>query len=249
MKSWQKYYHTVQDIVQKALETQGGNIISAADILAEATRSGGLIHVFGTGHAHLVAEDIYWRSSSMSNTHGIIDPCVSGMHESSKSLLTENLPGLGNIIIDYNRVARPDTIVCISHSGNTYVIVEAALRCVEKGVKVVAIASAAAYKDEKALHPSGKKLQDVANVVVDTCATYSDTAIRLDGVETGIGPVFTIPAAILQTAIMTQAVEILVESGFLPDVYFSGNLVANSDQVKKHNSELIDKYFNKIRTL
>ncbi|NLE93462.1 MAG: SIS domain-containing protein, partial [Chloroflexi bacterium] len=118
MSSWKNYFEIMQDVVEKVLETQEEAITQAADILTQATKEGGIIHLFGSGHSSLIAEDVFWRAATLANVHAIFESAVAGINEVTKTSKLEKLEGIGQVIADYNRIAPPDALICISNSGN-----------------------------------------------------------------------------------------------------------------------------------
>lgn len=249
MKVWENYFETMQQVVTKVRETQEENILKGANILAECTEKGGIIHTFGAGHSHLIAEDIFWRAATLANIHAILEPSITGNTEVTKSSYIEKLENIGKIIVNYHKVKSPDVMIAISNSGNNAVTIEVAQECQKRGIEVIAI-TAVEYSDYlKTLHVSGKKLKDCADVVIDTCSIIGDAVVEIDGYDMKVGSSSTIPAVFIQTSLLAQTVEELVKKGFKPDVYYNGNLSANSEEVKIHNDKLIDKYYYKIRNL
>jgi uncharacterized phosphosugar-binding protein len=245
----QQYHDVVIQILDSITKMQDENLTQAAEILTDTTKNGGIIHTFGVGHSHLVAEDVFWRGATLANIHAILEPSLTGHEEITKSEYMEKIEGIGKIIVDYHRIFPPDVLVAISNSGNNAVPIEVAAECQKRGVKVIAITSLAYSDYLKTLHPSGKKLKDFANVVIDNCCPIGDAALRFDGLDTGVGALSTIAGSFIMHSILTLTVRNLLNEGLSPDVYFNGSLMANKEEVEQHNQVLIDKYFQKIRNL
>ena len=249
MKSWQRYFTIMQAVVENVFNTQEENMAKAANILACATKNEGIIHLFGSGHSSLIAEDVFWRAATLANVHAIFESAVAGINEVTKTSKIEKLEGIGQVIVEYNRVLPPDAIICISNSGNNAATVDVALAAKERGVPVIAITNVT-YADQLTTHhSSGKKLKDVADVVIDNCSLYGDAAVELDGFPQKVGATSTIPAAFIVPALLVQTCENLLEDGVQPDVYYNGHLAYEDPNIKLHNDALVDKYFYKIRNL
>ena len=249
MKSWQRYFTIMQAVVENVLNTQEDNMAKAAKILASTTKNEGIIHLFGSGHSSLIAEDVFWRAATLANVHAIFESAVAGINEVTKTSKIEKLEGIGQVIVEYNRVLPPDAIICISNSGNNAATVDVALAAKERGVPVIAITNVT-YADQLTTHhSSGKKLKDVADVVIDNCSLYGDAAVELDGFPQKVGATSTIPAAFIVPALLVQTCENLLEDGVQPDVYYNGHLAYEDPAIKLHNDALVDKYFYKIRNL
>jgi len=249
MKAWEKYFEELEKVTGKIKETQQENIIKAAEILADTTEKGGIIYGFGTGHSHLVADDAFWRAATPANYCALLEPSASGNQEITKSYYIENTYGIGKLIVDYHRITPNDCMIIISNSGNNIAPVDAALRAKEKGIPVIGI-TAVEYSDYLTCkHRDGVKLKDVADVVLDNCSLIGDAAVEIEGFPMKVGSTSTIPNIYLQNAILTQMVEILVQRGFEPDVYYNGHLAFMDENCAEHNEKLVDKYFYRIRNL
>ncbi len=249
MKSWQRYFEVMQEVVENVFNTQEANIMKAAGILTDTTKNNGIIHLFGSGHSSLIAEDVFWRAATLANVHAIFESAVAGINEVTKTSKIEKLEGIGRVILEYNRVQPPDAMICISNSGNNAATLDVALGAKERGVPVIAITNVT-YADELTTHHSScKKLKDVADVVIDNCSLYGDAAIEIPGFSQKVGATSTIPGAFIVSALLVQTCENLVELGIQPDVYYNGHLAYEDPTIKLHNDALVDKYFYRIRNL
>ena len=249
MKSWQRYFEVMQKVIEDVLNTQQANIDKAAEILTTTTRNNGIIHLFGSGHSSLIAEDVFWRAATLANVHAIFELAVAGINEVTKTSKIEKLEGIGKVIVEYNRVLPPDAMICISNSGNNAATVDVALAAKERGVPVIAITNVT-YADQLTTHhSSGKKLKDVADVVIDNCSLYGDAAVEIPGFSQKVGATSTIPVAFIVPALLVQTCENLLDLGITPDVYYNGHLAYEDPNIKLHNDALVDKYFYRIRNL
>jgi len=192
---------------------------------------------------------VFWRAATLANVHAIFESAVAGINEVTKTSKIEKLEGIGRIILEYNRVLPPDAIICISNSGNNAATVDVALGAKERGVPVIAITNVT-YADQLTTHhSSGKKLKDVADVVIDNCSLYGDAAVEIPGFSQKVGATSTIPVAFIVPALLVQTCENLVDLGIQPDVYYNGHLAYEDPAIKLHNDALVDKYFYRIRNL
>ena len=261
MKAWQKYFETINSVVQKIEETQGENIMKAATLMANATEKGGLIYAFGCWHSLLIAEENYYRAASPANFVAVSESSVNGTFELTKIGRLENCYGIGNTIVDYHRMSPNDVLICISNSGNNIVTVDACLRAKEKGIPTIAITSTEYGDCMKTRHEAGVKLKDIADVVLDNNCIVGDAAVKLEGFPVNVGPVSGIPMNYLLSSTLVQMSEILIERGIQPEVYYNGHVKAMTEEAKakfdwlegvdaeKHNNDLIDKYFYRIKSL
>ncbi|MDO4198667.1 MAG: SIS domain-containing protein [Erysipelotrichaceae bacterium] len=249
MKAYEKYYEELNKVVEKVRSTQADNIMKAAELLADVTERGGIIYGFGTGHSHLVVDDAFWRAATPANYCALLEPSATGNQEITKSYYVENTYGNGKLIVDYHRITPNDCMIIISNSGNNIAPVDAAIRAKEKGIPVIGITAVEYSNYLKCKHESGLKLKDVADIVLDNCSLIGDAAVEIDNFDMKVGSTSSIPNIYLQNCILTQMVEILVERGFEPDVYYNGHMAFMKPECADHNDKLVDKYFYKIRNL
>lgn len=249
VRSWQRYFAEIEKIFGRIQSTQAENFEAAAAILAEAIEKDGLIHVFGVGHSTILGEEVKWRAATLAPIHAINELSMSGVVEITKSGRMENLLGAGEAMVEYHRINPPDAVIIASQSGNNIVPIEFAEACRARGVKVVAINSIEYTNFLNPRHPSGKKLKDHADVVIDNCCPIGDGVLTMDGLDQTVGPSSTAAGVPIINALLAQTVENLLEKGIKPDVYYNGSLAMNRPEVKEHNNALVDKYFYRIRNL
>jgi uncharacterized phosphosugar-binding protein len=243
------YYEGVTGILAKVKETQMENITKAARLISESTIKNGIIHTFGAGHSHLVAEDVFWRGATLANLHAILEPSITGHQEISKSEFLEKIENLGSIIFNYHKIANPDVVVVISNSGNNAVAIDFAIEAERNNVKVISISSFEYSNYLKPLHSSKKKLKDFSDVAIDNCCPIGDAILEYKNFHFKFGAVSTLIGIFILHYILAIATQNLISEGFEPDVYINGSLYVNSREAEEHNKKLTDKYFNIIRNL
>lgn len=243
------YHESVIQILNNISTEQRQSLLEASNILTETTLKGSIIHTFGTGHSHLVAEDVFWRGSTLANIHAILEPSLTGHEEITKAEYMEKIEGMGKVIVDYHRITSPDALIVISNSGNNAVPIDVAMECHKRGVKVIAITSFAYSDYLKTLHSSGKKLKDIADVSIDNCCPVGDSVVHFEGMDMSVGAVSTIAGCFIMHSLVAQTVKNLLDKGVKPDVYYNGSLMANREQVDVYNQQLIEKYMGRIRNL
>jgi len=249
MKVWQEYFSIMQEVVAKAQATQEKNILKAADILTDCTKKGGIIHLFGCGHSGLVTEDVFWRAATMANVHAIFEPSVAGINEITKSGFMEKIEGMGQVLMNYQRITPPDVMICISNSGNNAITIDVAMEAKQRGLPLIVFTNVEYSDFLTTQHSSGKKLKDYADVVIDNCSLIGDAAVALEGFPMKVGSTSTIPTVFLLNSLLVQTCDNLVKQGFTPDVYYNGHLTYEMPDAKEHNDRLMDKYFYRIRNL
>jgi uncharacterized phosphosugar-binding protein len=74
-------------------------------------------------------------------------------------------------------------------------------------------------------HSSGTRVLDHADVVIDLCTPVGDALVRLEGVDTPVGPGSTVAYAAVVNEIKVQTAALLVERDCLPAVITSPSIV------------------------
>lgn len=237
------YIDTVLRTIETAWNSQQDALRQASEMLYAAIRDKRSVFVFGCSHAGMLSEEVFYRTGGLA----ILNPIFfSGTLLNTRPVTMtsklERLPGLGRIILEENGVRAGDCLILHSNSGRNTVPVEMAMVARETGVQTIGFTSLAHSRAVASRHPSGKKLYEVCDVVIDNCGVPGDAAIRLDGLAEPMGPTSTAVGASLIHAIVIEAVERLLADGITPPVFMSANL----DGGDEHNRKLFREYKNNI---
>ena len=240
-----EYFENIQRIMHSIMNEQIENIEKAARVVADTLENGGRIHAFGTGHSHMLAEEIFYRAGGLVNVNPILESCLM-LHESaSKSTALERLEGYGEIIFDFNNINEKDVLFLFSNSGRNGVAIDLAIIAKEKGVKTVVITNMNHTMQGKSRHSSGKKLYEAGDIVIDNCGCIGDASMTIEKIGRNVAPTSTAAGAAILNAIEARAVEIMVEEGYVPEVFSSSN-VDGGDEI---NEAYIKKYSGEIKAL
>jgi uncharacterized phosphosugar-binding protein len=202
--------HALQ-VSHRAATTQLDQVRAAADLISRALGEGRRWWVFGTGHSHMIAEEVYGRAGGLTDVQAILEPALM-LHEGLlKSSLLERRSGLAEDLLDVHGVQSGDVVVIISNSGRNAVPVEFATGCRQRGAKVIALTSLEHSRAVASRVPSGHKLFEVADVVIDNCGTVGDAAI--DGEVGAVGPTSTVVGALLVQAVVVETVGRILSAG------------------------------------
>jgi len=234
-----KYLEFLAANLNEIKETQRDNIEKAANLVAESCKADGRFYVFGSGHSHMVAEDIYIRAGGLAYVKAILPPELMLHQMPNKSTYLERLEGYSEAILKLYKVDRKDTLMVISNSGRNNVPVEMCLTAKEAGAKVIALTSLKHAKSSSSRHKSGKRIHEIADVVIDNLAEAGDAGFYIDGFDTPLGPTSDFAGTAIAQAIIVSAVEKLVKSGIKPPVFKSSNV----DGADEYNDKLFDKYY------
>jgi uncharacterized phosphosugar-binding protein len=207
-----------------AVEKQRDGIQQAADWFAATILAGRMVHVFGSGHSRIMVEEMWPRYGSFPGFNPIVELSLSfhnlvvGANGQRQAMFLENVSGLAERILRNFDLAPQDSALVISSSGCNIVPVEIAEEFRRRGVRVVAIISRAHSEASPARRTDGKKLQDFAELVLDTGAPVGDAMVTLDGLETPVSPGSTIGGCLLVNAIKAEVAARLTRAGQPPKV-------------------------------
>src|SRR5438477_1065222 len=156
------------------VEKQQASIQQAADWFAETILAGRMVHLFGSGHSRILVEEMWPRYGSFPGFNPIVELSLSfhnlvvGPNGQRQAMFLENVSGLAERILRNFALSRQDSALVASSSGCNVVPIEMAIGFHERGLKVVAIISKKHAQASRSQHASGKKLQDVADLILDT---------------------------------------------------------------------------------
>ena len=221
-----------------------GHIQTVGNWLGDSLAKDGWLYVFGTGHSHLVAEEVFYRAGGLAHAVPMLDPRVM-LHENAiEATYTERESGFAEKHLAQYPVQTGDVLIVVSNSGRNAVPIEMALLGREKGLRVAAILSRAQSDAWPSRHSSGRKLADVAEVVIDNHGPNGDALLEFPGMPGRIGSTSTMVGALIIQLILVAAVERSLAQGVAPEMYVSSNTSGDD-----HNDRLLQKYKSRVRHL
>lgn len=220
-------------------ETQIQNLELASETIANACVEGGQVYIFGSGHSHMIAEEIYLRAGGLALVKAIL-PAELMLHEMpNKSTQIERLEGYSKPMLELHKPTNKDVLIVISNSGRNNVPVEMCMAGKDLGMKVIAITSMKHSSSEDSRHESGLRMYEIADIVIDNLTPKGDAEFMVANLDTPTGATSSFTGiAIIQTVI-TSAIEKMIQKGYQPPVFKSSNV----DGGDTHNNELFDKYY------
>ncbi|HYF92249.1 MAG TPA: SIS domain-containing protein [Symbiobacteriaceae bacterium] len=239
------YGEAVFAMLKNLLKTQHAAIAEAGRFGAAAIRSGGLIHTFGTGHSHLLAEELFDRAGGLLAVNAILEPSLM-LHEGiRKSTLLERMPGLAEQLLSVQPLHEGDLMIVASNSGRNAVPVEAALYARHRGLQVAAVTSVAHSQSQPPVHSSGKRLFEVADIVIDNGGVPGDGVLEVPGVPVRVCATSTVTGAFIMQAVAAAVIENLQDLGADLPVLQS----ANVEGYREHNDRITALYADQLRQI
>lgn len=233
----QDYFATVRDLVGALERHQSRHIETAARMIARSLADDGILHVFGSGHSMLPAVEVYARAGGLAAVDLVFDPALSPTTPARCSL-TERLHGYADASLSLADLRAGEVLIVVSNSGINPVPVEAATGARDRGLNVVAVTSIAHSMGTGPRHDSGRRLCEIADVVIDTGTPRGDTTVDVDGLA--VGPVSTVLASTALHAITARTAQLLGQAR-LP-VLVSQNVDGGDD----HNERALARYTHRV---
>src|SRR5215208_3680375 len=226
----------------------------ASRICAEAIGEGGLVHAFGTGHSRIPVEELFPRYGSYPGFNPIVELSMTyhtqvvGSNGQRQAMFIERMEGLAERILANFELQPPDVMMIFSASGLSAVPIEIALGARERGLKVIAVTSAAQSEAGEATHRAGRLL-DNADVVLDLATPPGDAMVRIDGLETPVAPGSSLAAVALVNEIKARTATLLVARGAMPPVLTSASVVGREESDRLFDSAYAEHARRVSRTL
>lgn len=243
MKAWEQYFGVISDLLDRLQKGERYGIEEAATWVAECIEAGGIVHAFGSGHSHMLSEEVYCRAGGLAPVNAILDSNLgfTGVVDSS---ILERTEGYANALFSSIDIRADDLMIVISTSGINAVGIEMSEHAKAVGCRVICLTSAREYANDAPRHSSGKRLTDVADLVIDLHVPRGDAIWQLDS-EITVGAASTILGAAAINGIVVEAAELLMRRGTVPPILRSMN-VPGGDEV---NARLAERYRGRLPNL
>ena len=171
----------------------------------------------------MIAEEAFYRAGGIAAAQAILDPTLM-LHESAtRATELERETGRAEAVISRYSVGQGDVMVIVSNSGRNAYPIEMAMAARERGATTIALTSLRHSTKTAARHPSGKRLFEITDHVIDNGAEYGDSALSIPARTVSMGPTSTIMGVFILNALLAEAVGELAQQGVMIDVYQSSN--------------------------
>lgn len=243
----------LSETVEKVVSTQREAIGAGAAIIAESVAADGVVHVFGTGHSRSFAMEIAGRAGGLvpANKIAITDLAFYGP-KSIEEVMDPHLErddSLAAQLLKVHDIRPQDVFVICSNSGGNGSTVELARLVTERGHRLIAVTSMDHTSRITSRHPSGKRLYEYADVVIDNCGAFGDAVLDLPDAPDGTpqGPILatsTVTSALIAQLMVTEACGLLLQAGQPVPVLISANIPGGDE----HNDRLRARYAGRVKS-
>jgi uncharacterized phosphosugar-binding protein len=251
MSAAERYLRTTLGRLEDLRSHQLEAIAAAGRLCADSIAADKLVFTFGTGHGSFAALETFPRTGTPVGFRPIVETPIALFHHvlgdmgASQYRFLHAQEGYGKAILRAHRLVAGDTMVLFSHSGINAVILDIAVEVKRLGLRLVGVTSIPHSSQVTSRHSSGRRLFELADVVVDTAVPLRDAAVEVDGLEAPVGPTSTIVAVAAAHAIIAATVEELVRRGRPPRIMVNPN-VHDAAQAHRHNDENYEQLWRRL---
>lgn len=231
------YLSALAALISEIQTTQLEPIRAVGECIGRSVASGGIVHLFGSGHSHMAAEEVFIRSGTLTTVRAIWPDMITDK--------LERLEGLGTAVLSMGDVRSGEVLFIISNSGINPMPIDVALEARLRGATTVAVTSRQHSLAVPSRHSNGKRLMEVCDFVLDTCVPAGDALLEIEGSPGPVGPASTVGSVAVIQAAMAEAVTWMTKNGHQPPVRISRNMPGGDE----HNDRLGQRYRDRIPEL
>jgi uncharacterized phosphosugar-binding protein len=240
------YIEKLQAILDRIKLEQQENIAAAGRVVANSISGGGIVHTFGSGHSHLIAEEIFFRAGGIAAVNPILDERLIFLKGALESTRAERQSGLARLLIEREDVRDGDAAIIISNSGRNAAPIEMTLEMRERGASVIAITNLEQSRAAVSRHVSAKKLFELADVAIDNCVPAGDALIDIVGLKSRTAAASTVAGAAIAHSIVIEAISELLGQGSPLTILPSANVTGTTVETLR---DVLTPYRDRIRYL
>ena len=218
-----RYWETVDELYARVRGTQKENMIAAGKMIAEAAAGGACVHIHDSGHI-IDAELIHRGGGLVLYKQLKYQLTVNNpVRQRDRSDMDTSMEGLAAYALKASGARPGDVLILGTVSGRTFSVVDLAFEAKQLGLKLILITSMSYAVSVDPVHSSGKKLYEIADIVLDNCAPAAEAMMEVEGVEARLCAASGLSAAFIMWSVTTVVVEELLARGIAPGVFKSHN--------------------------
>ena len=242
----QAYRALLTDRIDKVFDSQEDALLEAAEICADSIGAGKLVFTFGTGHGSFAALEMFPRTGTVTGFRPIVESTMISFHRvlgdmgARQYRFIHAQEGYGKAILSSHQTDKNDAMLIFSHSGINAVTIDIAIGAKEIGMNVIGVTSIPHSSQVPSRHSCGKRLYEIADVVVDTGAPLGDAGVEIDGLQHRVGATSTSVAIAVGQAINAATAELLVKRGITPNIMVSPNTTEKEAANRQNDTNYAD---------
>lgn len=233
-----RYLEIAHEVVHKVMTTQLDAIEHAAEICSDTIVKDGLVFCWGGGHSRMSVEEMFPRIGSYPGFYPMVELALTfytnvvGADGLEQSFFIERAEGYADSVLRSYEFGPHDSMICFSSTGINGVVIDMALGAKERGMPVIAVTSVAHSDSTASRHRSGKKLKEIADVVIDNCTPPGDAVVDIEGLPYKVSPTSTIGAVAVVNALKARTAELMMQKGVEPVVLTSPHFVERQEEAE-----------------
>jgi uncharacterized phosphosugar-binding protein len=241
------FYEQAMSLIDTLESQEMDHMVKASELCTEAIKNDGIVHIFGSGHSVGFGAECTGRAGSLVPFH-----MIETSDFVTKGLTTladfknpddnfERRPNIAHKLYDLYPIQAHDVFIIISNSGINGVVIDLAITAKAKGHKIIVITSMQHTLAEPSRHPSGKKLYELGDVVIDNCGPRGDALIETGEIEK-ICSVSSITGIYIAQTLTVEICRLLAQDHCDIPILLSEDVL----EYEKFNKELLEKYQGRI---
>jgi uncharacterized phosphosugar-binding protein len=231
------YLRTILALQEKVIQAQTRLLAEVADRMVEVILQDGRIFIFGSGHSHMLAEEAFYRAGGLACVVPVFSSALMLHENPALSSRMERTSGLAASLLDKYQPRRGEMLIIFSNSGVNQLPVEMALHARDLGIIVVSVSSLA-YSRQAPLSSLGKRLDEVADFVIDNGGEPGDALIQIEGLAWRVAPSSTLTGALIWNCLLAECATRLQAASADVPVFASYNMPGAAE----HNARLLEKW-------
>tara|TARA_B100001248_G_scaffold262707_1_gene261267 strand:- start:12384 stop:13124 length:741 start_codon:yes stop_codon:yes gene_type:complete len=239
----QRSYFSEFNRCQELLDQQSIVLEKIATSIYRSLNNGGVLHVFGSGHSHTLAEELFHRAGGLVPVNAILEDYLMPHKGPSRVSKLERTKGIASTIFHAHDLREGECILLSSNSGMNAVTSELAQLANEKGLTTIAFTSLTHSKQSP--DRGVPKLYSICDYVIDTGTPYGDACVKIANLDVKVAPLSTLMNVLIAELLVVRICELYAENGKTPPVYQS----ANTEGGEERNKELENQYRARIQHL
>lgn len=233
------YFDAIHQHLTRVEQEEAASIEAAVSLLVEAIKSDHNIFVFGASHAGILSNELTYRAGGLATINPVEVPELNlATRPITETSRMEREPGFGTRIASSIPLSKGDVVITHSVSGRNTVMIDFAQAVKAKGSSIIAITNMTYSKGVNSRHPSGLRLFEISDVVIDNHGVEGDAVIKFESLPQQVGPTSTVVGAAIVNSIVVGVTEALLAQGLNPPIFFSANL----DGGDEHNQKIFKQY-------
>ena len=233
----------VKELIDIVYEKENQNIKDAAELIFDSIKDKGVLHVFATGHSHMLAEEMFYRAGGLVTIDPILRPFLMQHEGAISSTKFERLTGIAKIVYDGLDIMENDPFIVVSNSGINAVPIEFAQIAKANNHKVIVITSVESSKKLKSRTSDNKHLYECGDIIIDNHVPNGDGIVETK--YGNIGAVSSIVSSYIAQSLVLEIVNLFIENNITPPIYMSANLEGGDE----HNKKIYEEYRQRIKSL